>query len=171
MKLETIEKILNFIRLKEDKEIPQKWYANLPKLNLIKNLENHPDGVQYKYGGDLDLSGSSIKKLPNQFYIMGDLDLSGCEELKFLPFDLYVRGLLDLFNTNIKKLPDDLYVGSNLLLDGCTELTEIPNNLYVGGNIYLRETPLANKYTIEEIRKIVTSTGGIIKGNLVKTWS
>jgi hypothetical protein len=169
MKLETIKNILNFIRLKENKEIPQKWYEAFPKQKFIISIKDHPDNVVYKHENDLDLSYSNVKKLPNKLHVIGDLSLSGCEELEVLPDDLYVRGVLDLFGTSIKKLPDDLYVGSDLFVDD-TELTEIPRNLYVGGDFAFGYTQLAKENTDEEIRQIVASTGGIIKGKLIRTF-
>ena len=169
MELETIKNILNFIRLKENKEIPQKWYEAFPKQKFIISIKDHPDNVVYKHENDLDLSYSNVKKLPNKLHVIGDLNLSSCEDLEVLPDDLYVRGVLDLFGTSIKKLPDDLYVGSNLFVDD-TELTEIPRNLYVEGDFVITGTPLAKKYTDEEIYEIVASTRGIIKGKLIRTF-
>jgi hypothetical protein len=53
-----------------------------------------------------------------------------------------------------------------LNLTGCSELTEIPSNLYVGRSLFIDNTPLAKKYTNEQIREIVTSTGGQITGKI-----
>ena len=169
MKLETIKNILNFIRLKENKEIPQKWYEAFPKQKFIISIKDHPDNVVYKHENDLDLSYSNVKKLPNKLHVIGDLSLHRCEELEVLPDDLYVRGVLDLSNTSIRDLPDDLYVGSHLYVDD-TELTEIPSNLYVGGDFIFVYTQLAIENTDEQIREIVASTGGIIKGKLIRTF-
>jgi hypothetical protein len=155
MKAETIEKIFNFLEETEGKEIPENF-------KLIKELENYPDGVQYKHEGDLDLSLTNIKKLPNDLYVGDDLILYGCKELKEFPDKLYVGGDLYLNHLNIKKLPNDLYVKGTLILNGCKKLIELPNNLYVGRRLYIYGTPLADNYTDEEIRKIVASTGGII---------
>jgi hypothetical protein len=169
MELQTIQNILNFIRLKENKEIPEKWYESVTKQKFIIRIKNHPDNVVYKHNGDLDLSFSNVKKLPNKLHVIGDLILTECEELEVLPDDLYVKDILDLFYTPIKKLPYDLYVGSDLFVDG-TELTEIPRNLYVGGDFSFGETQLAKENTDEEIRQIVASTGGVIKGKLIRKY-
>jgi hypothetical protein len=169
MKLQTIQNILNFIQLKENKEIPEKWYESVTKQKFIIRIKNHPDNVVYKHNGDLDLSFSNVKKLPNKLHIIGDLILTECEELEVLPDDLYVKDILDLFYTPIKKLPDDLYVGSDLYVDD-TGLTEIPRNLYVGGDFYFGYTQLAKENTDEEIRQIVASTGGLIKGKLIRKY-
>jgi hypothetical protein len=49
-----------------------------------------------------------------------------------------------------------------------TNITELPNNLYVDANLFIWNTPLADKYTDEEIYKIVASKGGKINGNIVR---
>jgi hypothetical protein len=169
MQLQTIQNILNFLRLKENKEIPEKWYESLPKQKFIIRIKNHPDNVVYKHNDDLDLSYSNIKKLPNKLHVIGDLILIGCEELEVLPDDLYVKDILDLFDTPIKKLPDDLYVGGDLYVDD-TGLTEIPRKLYVGGDFSFGYTQLAKENTDEQIREIVASTGGVIKGKLIRKY-
>jgi len=167
MEIETIEKIFNFLKTSEGKEIPESLLYSIKKTKLIKELENHPDGEQYRYEGDLNLNFSKITKLPNNLYVDGSLDLFDCKQLTELPIKLYVDGDLDLGNCNrLTKLPDKLYVGGSLNLTGCSELTEIPNNLYVGRSLFIDNTPLAKKYTNEQIREIVTSTGGQIIGKI-----
>ena len=74
-------------------------------------------------------------------------------------------GLIDC--TQLKKLPDNLHVGYHLYLNA-VDITELPNNLYVGGNLFINMTPLADKYTDEEIKDIVTSTGGNIEGKIIR---
>jgi hypothetical protein len=158
MKTETIEKILNFLKEKEGKKIPERW-------NIVEKFENHPDDIQYKYEGDLNINNKNITKLPNDLYVDGMLDLDGCERLTKLPDKLYVGKTLSIIKTNIEELPDNLYVGGNLFLMEVS-IEEIPNNLYVGWNLFIQNTPLAKKYTDEEIYKIVASTGGEIVGNI-----
>ena len=148
MKRQTIENILNFLNEKEDKELPQKWFYSIKKIELVKELENHPDGIQYKHKGDLNLKNSNITKLPNDLYVDGRLNLRYCDQLT--------------------KLPDKLYVGGWLDIRGCNQLTELPNNLYVGGNLWLANTPLANNYTDEEIREMITSKGGTLIGKIIR---
>ena len=180
MKTNTIEKILNFLKEKEGKEIPQNW-------NLIEKLETHPDDTQYRYEGDLDLMGTNIKKLPDKLHVNGSLSLSGCKQLtelpnklhvgRFLylndssitelPKKLFVGGSLDLNKTNITKLPDNLFVYGWLDLENCKQITELPKKLYVGGNLFIRNTSLVNKYTEKEIRDIVASTGGEIRKRII----
>ena len=147
MNRRTIENILNFLEEKEGKELPKKWFDSIKLLKLVQELENHPDGIQYKQNTNLNLIGSTIKKLPDNLYVG------------------YSLGLIDC--TQLKKLPDNLHVGYHLYLNA-VNIKELPNNLYVGGNLFINLTPLANKYTDEEIREIVASTGGEIRGEIMR---
>jgi 5-methylcytosine-specific restriction endonuclease McrBC GTP-binding regulatory subunit McrB len=147
MKRETLKNILDFLKEKENKKLPKKWFESVKLYKLVQKLENHPDGVQYKHNGDLNLISSTIKKLPNDLYVEGSLGLIDCRQLK--------------------KLPNDLYVWINLYLNAL-DIKEIPNNLYVDGNLFIWNTPLADKYTDEEIYKIVASRGGEIKGDIIR---
>jgi len=166
MKIETKEKIFKFLEEKEGKGLPESWFELIEKLKLIKELENHPDDIQYIHEGDLVLKNSNITKLPNDLYVDRTLSLTGCSELTELPDNLYVGEDLYLKNSNITKLPDNLYVGESLMITG-TNIKEIPNKLYVGWNLYIENTPLAKKYTVEEIRDIVASTGGEIRARIL----
>ena len=147
MERNTIEKILNFLEEKEGKEIPRKWFESIKRLKFINELENHPDGTQYRYEGHLFLYDSNIKKLPNDLYVDGLFDLDGCKRLTKLPDNLYVGGYFSIQETNITKLPDNLYVG---------------NDLHIYG------TPLAKKYTDEEIYEMITSKGGTLIGKIIR---
>ena len=148
MKRNTIEKMLKFLEAKENKEIPYKWFDSLPKYNLVKELENHPDGIQYRYEGKLDLVNTSITKLPNDLYVEAGLELNDCVKLT--------------------KLPDNLHVGGDLNLFNCRKITELPNKLYVGGLFIIFKTPLANKYTDEQIYEMITSKGGTLIGKIYR---
>ena len=145
MKRDTIENILNFLEEKEGKELPESWFDSIEKFKLIEELENHPDGTQYRYEDHLELNNSNITKLPNDLYVGGSLNLQNC--------------------TQLTKLPDNLYVSGSLGLDE-TNITEIPNNLYVGHSLFIKNTPLAKKYSNEKIREMITSKGGTIIGNI-----
>ena len=161
MKAETIEKIFNFLKEKEGKELPKNW-------NIIERLENHPDDIQYRYDGILSLSHSNITKLPNDLYVDGHLWLDNTNITK-LPDKLYVDRSLSLENCKqLTKLPNNLYVGGYLDLTNCEHITELPNGLYVRRNLFIYNTPLANKYTDEEIRDIVASKGGTLIGKIFR---
>lgn len=148
MKRETLKNILDFLKEKENKKLPQGWFDYLKKLKLIQEFETHPDDIQYRYEGNLVLSSSIVKKLPNDLYVNGYFDLTDCKK--------------------IRNLPDKLYVKSSLYLEGCKELINLPDKLHVGRNLLIGDTPLADRYSDEEIKDIVTSTGGIIIGSILR---
>ena len=161
MKTETIEKIFNFLKEKEGQAFPDKW-------KLIKELETHPDGTQYRYDGMLDLSNTNISKLPNDLYVRGSLRLTACKQITKLPDKLYVTGYLDLSNCKqLTELPNNLYVRHTFWLDD-SNIAEIPDNLYVGGSLYMANTPLANKYTNEEIYEMIKLRGGKIINDIIR---
>ncbi len=167
MERRTIENILNFLKEKEGQKIPYEWVDSKEKFKLIEELENYPDGTQYRYNDHLYLWGIQIKKLPNNLHVSGFLDLS-YSNIPKLPDKLYVRGYFNLDGCKqITELPNNLQVGGDLVLHG-TNITELPNNLYVGIDLYIGNTPLADKYTDEEIIKIVESTRGQIEGQIYR---
>ena len=189
MERETIENILNFLKEKEGRKLPEAWVDLMKKLELVRELEAHPYGTQYRHEGYLDLYETNITKLPDDLYVDGILDLrscqyltelpdnlhvegdlllSGCKELRGLPDNLYFDGSLDIRGcAKITELPDYLDVNGTLALDG-TNITELPDNLHVEVNLHIWRTPLAEKYTDEEIRNIITSKGGKIKHDIVR---
>jgi hypothetical protein len=106
---------------------------NSPIQFLPKNLT--------KVGGKLNLMYSQIEKLPDNFMVNGYLDLEKCKNLQSLPNGLKVGHTLDLRDTNIRSLPSDLEVG---------------------GDLALYRTPIANRYTKEQIREMVPGVEGLI---------
>jgi hypothetical protein len=106
---------------------------NSPIQFLPKNLT--------KVGGKLNLMYSQIEKLPDNFMVNGYLDLEKCKNLQSLPNGLKVGHTLDLRDTNIRSLPSDLEVG---------------------GDLALYRTPIANRYTKEQIREMVPGVEGVI---------
>ena len=78
----------------------------------------------------------------------------------------YIRngsnGDLDLSESPVERLPDNLkHVGGYLWLFD-TKITSLPNNLHVGDSLYLANTPLARKYTKEQIKAMVPGVKGSI---------
>ena len=167
MKIETIEKIFKFLEKKEGKEIPETVLDFIAKEKFIQELENHPDGTQYRHKGNVYLADEkTLTKLPNDLHVDGDLVLKGCTKLIKLPDKLYVRGKLTLRRCRqLTKLPDNLHIDSYLDLDN-SGIINIPNNLYVEGDLYIYDTPLAKKYTHEEIREMIKSKGGTVIGKI-----
>ena len=110
--------------------------------------------------GNLDLRNTPITSLPNNLKVEGGLFLGGTK-IAFLPDNLKVGGSLFSSDTKITFLSDGLKVGRNLYLSN-TPITSLPDNLQVGGELYLDNTPLSEKYSKEEIRKMVPG----VKGNI-----
>ena len=183
MEKETIGNILTFLKEKEGKEIPQNW-------NLIERLETHPDDIQYIHKGSLTLKNSDIKKLPNKLYVGGSLFIMGCEQLSEFPNNLYVdgdfmmlsgekttelpdrlfvMGFLQLaIDHKILKYPKALFVKDTLFLT-YTNIAELPNQIFVGEDLLIQGTPLADKYTDEELYEMAKSLeGGQIRGKIIR---
>ena len=110
--------------------------------------------------GNLILSSTPITSLPDNLQVGGDLGLYGTP-ITSLPNNLKVGGNLFLENIKLTSLPDNLQVGESLWLRN-TPITSLPGNLKVGGSLDLRNTPLSEKYSEEEIRKMVPG----VKGNI-----
>ena len=72
-----------------------------------------------------------------------------------------VRGSLYLNDTPITSLPDNLKVRYILDLTD-SKITSLPDDLTVGGALYLKNTPIGNKYTKDEIKKILPGVRGRI---------
>ena len=111
--------------------------------------------------GELDLNGMSVERLPDNLKkVGGNLDLRGTKITK-LPSGLEVGGFLDLTNSQIQELPSGLKVGGFLALRN-TSIQELPSGLKVGGNLYLRNTPISKEYTQEQLKKMLPNVKGII---------
>jgi hypothetical protein len=166
-----IETLGNLVRVEGDLDL----YDN-ESLQSLGNLEY--------VGGDLNLSRSDIKSLGNLVRVEGNLGLYGNESFQSLGnleyvggyLDLrlsdikslgnleYVGGNLDLIDTDIETLGNLEYVGGNLHLYVCKNLKSLGNLKYVGGDLDLRHTPLLEKYTEDDIRKMIKVVGVIDMG-------
>src|SRR5690242_8656323 len=97
-------------------------------------LENVPAGTVVQ--GDLDLSDSPLRTLPEDLTITGRLTLNDCRSLYELP-----RGLrcyeLAAQRTPLRTIPEDIQVTSILDLSQCEQLEELPQGLKVGMLIVL----------------------------------
>jgi len=114
--------------------------------------------------GDLDLSDTPIKSLPDNLKVGGDLYLS-YTPIQSLPDNLKVGGDLYLRNTPIQTLPDNLTIGRSLYLRN-TPIQTLPDNLTIGRDLDLSYTPISEKYTKEQIRKMIEDKGGYIKEDI-----
>lgn len=176
-----IAQFFKFLQDKEGKPAPLKvMYGNANVFKLTKeelnvkgtldlsitNIKELPQGL--KVGTNLNLEGcTSLKELPQGLNVGSHLSLHGCTSLKELPQDLQVGGSLYLGGcTSLKELPQDLQVGWSLWLNGCTSLEKLPQGLRVDRNLNLEGTPIAEKYSEEEIRKIIEDGGGFVEGEI-----
>ena len=146
---------------------------------------------QYVKGGskgDLNLSNTNLKSLPNNLKVGGNLKLYG-SSIVSLPYNLEVGGNVDLRRTFVRHLegkltvgrdfyanqyltniPDNMTVKMDLLLDG-SKVNNIPKNLRVGGNMDLSNTPLGGEYredlnSEEIVGKMIEDKGGEVKGRI-----
>jgi hypothetical protein len=101
-----------------------------------------------------------LQSLGNLEYVGNFLDLESCQNLVSLGNLKYVGGTLDLRRTDIETLGNLEYVGGGLDL-GFSDIKTLGNLEYVGGDLDLQSTPLSEKYTEDDIRKMVKVVGVI----------
>jgi hypothetical protein len=125
---------------------------NLTSLGSLERV----DGYLNLWNCENLASLGSLERVDRNLY------LNNCNNLTSLGSLERVGGGLNLFNCkNLKSLGSLEYVSGYLDLYDCKNLTSLGNLEYVGGNLDLRYTPIAEKYSEEEIRKIVEVKGGI----------
>jgi hypothetical protein len=93
----------------------------------------------------LYLGGTNITQLPEGLEVTYSLGLELCVNLHSLPKGLKVGGFLDLEASKVSSLPEGLEVGTDL---------------------YIKNTPLAEKHTDEEIREMIKP--GFINGKIIR---
>ena len=135
----------------------EKGYANYVE-KRIQGYFNDPEETI------LDLTFTKSISLPDNFTVKGSLDLSFSKIAK-LPENLKVGINLLVRDTEITILPDNLQVGSDLKIFS-TKISTIPNNLKVGHDLIATNTPLVEKYTAEQIRKMIEDKGGYVGGKI-----
>jgi len=150
MEKETLKNIFNFLEENERHQTPflWKWVNNIPLTEKDLNIE-----------GELDLTNTDIKSLPDGLKVAGDLNLTETD-MRLLPERLEVAGNLYLDHSFIKSLPKDLKVGGDLSIEA-TYIKSLPRGLQVGGDLYLNDS--------NELRDIVKKMvePGFIKGNVI----
>ena len=127
--------------------------------NLQKFLERrgNPD---YRLGGYLNLREGEVESLGNLISIEEGLYLMGTESIKTLGKLKYVGGVCDLFMSKIESLGDLEYVGAFLDIR-YTNVSSLGKLTHVR-DLYADGTPLAKKYTRDEIRKMINIEGELI---------
>ena len=180
MEKETLKKIFDFIKTKDNRNIPFMW--------KLKNNEPITED-DLIVNGDLDLRPSridymDIESLPEGLKVSGNLGLMG-SDMQFLPKGLEVGGFLNLSYSLINSLPEGLKVGESLSLFDCAYITSLPEGLKVGRNLDLSYTNITSlpkgfkvegyidmtgskvtRYSDDELRKMVKP--GYIKGRIIK---
>ena len=161
MEKETLKNIFNFLEENERHQTPflWKWVNNIPLTEKDLNIE-----------GELDLTNTDIKSLPDGLKVAGDLNLTETD-MRLLPERLEVAGNLYLDHSFIKSLPKDLKVGGDLSIEA-TYIALLPKGLQVGGDLYLNDSKLFNNIDYNdsnELRDIVKKMvePGFIKGNII----
>ena len=76
------------------------------------------------------------------------------------------KGALDLYETPIDSLPSNLKTVGGWLDLSYSKISSLPSGFTVGDDLYLSNTPISEKYTKEQIRKMIEDTGGYVKGNI-----
>jgi hypothetical protein len=126
--------------------------------DLQKFLEKRGN-PPYEITDDLDLFGAKIESLGNLTSVEGNLNLL-FSEIKSLGNLISVGGDLFLPQSKIQSLGNLTSVGGYLDLAG-SKIEDLGNLTSVGGNLMLRNTPLSEKYTKEEIHSMV-EVGGFV---------
>jgi hypothetical protein len=161
MEKETLKKIFDFIKKNDNRNVPFIWKLlnNEPLTEKDLNIE-----------GDLDLTDTNIKSLPNGLKITGNLILTETD-MRFLPEGLLVGGHLDLYASKIDSLPKGLKVGGDLNIEG-TYIELLPSGLQVGGDLYLNDSDLHHSIDYNDsneltdiVKKMVEP--GFIKGKVI----
>lgn len=134
-----------------------------PKLFEVEYISKKE---KYVHGSSWVLRDLPIKKLPNDLYINGYLDLINLEELTKLPDKLIVKRNLTIKNLPITSIPNELEVGSDLTIINCKDFAKLPDGLYVEGDLQISNCPQFKKYTNDELREIIQSTGGKVLGEI-----
>jgi hypothetical protein len=161
MEKETLKNIFDFLEENDNRKTPflWKWVNNIPLTEKDLNIE-----------GNLDLTNTDIKSLPDGLKVAGYLNLTETD-MGSLPERLEVAGNLYLDHTFIKSLPKDLKVGGDLSIEA-TYIKSLPRGLQVGGDLYLNDSKLLNNIDYNdsnELRDIVKKMvePGFIKGNVI----
>jgi hypothetical protein len=125
--------------------------------NLFKFIEDK-EGKAIPLRIQLEQAPESIK--PEHLKIDGHVNLNNLK-IRTLPEGLEVGGTLSLVGVPLTTVPSTLKVYGNLNLTK-TEITSLPSSLKVGGRLNLLDTPVAKKYTKEQLVKMLPNVAEII---------
>jgi hypothetical protein len=164
-----IYNLFKFIESKEPEyRTPLKLKLRLAPNEITKEDLYVEDGFGLHYA-DLDYGGgkddSDITSLPDGITVNGSFyigEFSDGEGLESLPNNLTVKENLYMsYNNNILSLPNNLEIGKDLEINN-TKISSLPKDLKIGRDIQAWDTPLAKKYTEEELKKITPGVKGRI---------
>jgi hypothetical protein len=129
--------------------------------NLFKFIEDkYPDKYRTPLTFKMD---NEIPLTKEDLNVLGDFIIYDNPDLESLPEGLNVSRDINLgFCTSLISLPKGLSVGRDLDLEHCESLTSLPKGLKVLGSINLKNTPIAEKYTEDEIREMYPGIKGKI---------
>jgi hypothetical protein len=171
-----LEKVSGYVNLSGCKELTD--LGNLKYVNDYLNLNE----TQIKTLGNLEYVGKTlyfgdvrIEDLSKLKYVGGNINLWLRRTLKSLGDLEEVGGYFNISETNIeslgnlKKVGDYLdltatkiktlgeleYVGKNLYISHCKELDSFGELKYVGGQINMRKTPLAERMSESDVKRII----------------
>jgi virulence-associated protein VapD len=111
-----------------------------------------PDNLTH-VGGNLTLTCSKIEDLNKLKIIRGYLDLTYCKNIKSLNNLKHVDGSVYLYQSSIETLNNLERIRGSLYLQYTDNLKSFGNLKYVSGHVYLKESNILNVMSIEDIKK------------------
>jgi hypothetical protein len=101
----------------------------------------------------------TLKSLPEDLKVEGNLSLKGCTSLQSVPKGLEVKGDMALLDCPaLKSLPEGLKVGGNLTISNCSSLQSIPEGLEVRASLLIHDCAslesLSRKLKVEGVLSI-----------------
>ena len=138
-------KLIDLIKEEDNKIIIPRNIEGRKEKHLQIIYQNIQDYIKAGSKTHLHLSRTPITSLPDNLKKVG--------------------GSLNLSNSKIESLPDNLQVEKYLSLYN-TKIKTLPSNLQVDGTLDLRRTEIAKKYSKDEIRQMIESTGGFVNGDI-----
>lgn len=176
----TYQKFTQVIELYDRKYLNNRFFYTLYNENISDSIDWGTSPLIF----DNSYDSRQILKLPNNVEIRGGLYLR-YGKIENLPDNLNVYSDIDLVGTPISSIGDDIFA-EDLLLSNCpnlkklgnnisvrtlwiakTNISDIPNNLKIRGDFLVRNTPLSDKYTKDEIISLIKERGGFVEGNVI----
>jgi hypothetical protein len=159
------------LRVKKNLDITDPQIKKLPdNLTVIGFLRIESDTIEslpenLTVTESLIIVNTPITRLPSTLNVHNNIVIEG-GILQTLPDNLKTNGSLLLKNVPLKQLPDNLEVNGSLGIDECP-VEDIPKGLKIRGSVFgIRNTPLAQKYTKDEIMKMIIDRGGSYSGKI-----